>query len=67
MCAGLETLKKDTEQAEDLSDISASAKAYQSKVLADMEELRGYADAAEALLPEELLPYPTYGRLLFSI
>ena len=25
------------------------------------------ADAAEALIPDDILPYPTYGKLLFSI
>ncbi len=65
----LETLKADTLDAEKLSgsDSLASAKAYQTKVLSDMETLRSYADQAETLLPDALLPYPTYGKLLFSI
>jgi glutamine synthetase len=32
-----------------------------------MEEIRALADAAEALIPDELLPYPTYGKLLFQV
>ena len=32
-----------------------------------MEKLRVSADAAEALIPDSILPYPTYGKLLFSI
>ncbi|MDO4305901.1 MAG: glutamine synthetase III [Eubacteriales bacterium] len=67
MIAGLATLKEDTAKAEGCEDILASAKAYQSTVLADMEALRKSADEAEALLPESVLPYPTYGKLLFSI
>ena len=67
MTAGLETLKEDTAKAEACEDLLESAKAYQSTVLTDMETLRKSADEAEALLPESVLPYPTYGKLLFSI
>lgn len=67
ICAGLEQLKADTENAESISDILESAKEYQSKVLADMEDLRTYTDKAETLVPDSFLPYPTYGKLLFSI
>ena len=67
MMDGLTALKADTEKAEACEDILASAKTYQTSVLADMETLRASADEAEALLPEALLPYPTYGKLLFSI
>ena len=28
-----------------------------------MEELRKSADEAETLIPDDLLPYPTYGKL----
>lgn len=67
MVAGLATLKEDTAKAEKCGDLLESAKAYQSVVLSDMETLRKSADEAEALLPESVLPYPTYGKLLFSI
>lgn len=67
MLSGLETLKADTAAALAIEDMQESANAYQSKVLADMAELRKAADEAEALIPEALLPYPTYGKLLFSI
>lgn len=67
MASGLASLKEDTVKAESCEDILASAKAYESTVLADMETLRKSADEAEALLPESILPYPTYGKLLFSI
>ena len=40
---------------------------YQSKVLTDMDEVRKYADEAEALIPEKYLSYPTYGEMLFSL
>ncbi len=65
--AGLEKLRTDTASAQAAEDILTGAQAYQSVVLADMEDLRKYVDEAEMLLPDELLPYPTYGKLLFSI
>ena len=69
MTADLEKLKTDTAMAEYETDkdLLKSAKLYQSVVLADMEEVRESADAAEALIPDSILPYPTYGKLLFSI
>lgn len=67
MTAGLDALKRDTDTAEGCTDILSSAKTYESIVLSDMENLRKSADEAEAMLPENILPYPTYGRLLFSI
>ncbi|HJB16773.1 MAG TPA: glutamine synthetase III [Candidatus Blautia excrementipullorum] len=67
MTKDLETLKDDTAKAESCGDLLEKAKAYQKVVLADMEKLRESADAAEVLIPESILPYPTYGTLLFSI
>ena len=67
MASGVEKLKADTATALATEDPLENAKAYQSVVLEDMEELRKAADAAEVLIPDALLPYPTYGKLLFSI
>ena len=68
MTKDLETLKADTAKALAASDdVLACAKAYQENVLSAMETLRKSADEAEALIPDELLPYPTYDELLFSI
>ncbi len=69
MTKDLETLKKDTAIAEYETgkDLLKSAKLYQSVVLSDMEKVRASADAAEVLIPDSILPYPTYGKLLFSI
>lgn len=64
---GLETLKADTAKALATEDPLANAKAYQTVVLSDMDELRKSVDAAETLIPDALLPYPTYDRLLFSV
>ncbi len=68
MAKDLETLKADIAKALASSDdVLACSKAYQETVLEDMETLRKSADEAEALIPDELLPYPTYDELLFSI
>ena len=68
MAKDLETLKADAAKALASSDdVLACSKAYQETVLEDMEVLRKSADEAEALIPDELLPYPTYDELLFSI
>ena len=69
MTKDLETLKADTAMAEYEvdKDLLKSAKLYQSVVLTDMEKVRVSAHAAEALIPDSILPYPTYGKLLFSI
>ena len=69
MVKDLERLKEHTAKAEYEvdKDLLKSAKLYQSVVLTDMEKVRVSADAAEALIPDSILPYPTYGKLLFSI
>ena len=64
---GLETLKADTAKALATEDPLTNAKAYQTVVLSDMDELRKSVDAAETLIPDALLPYPTYDKLLFSV
>ena len=60
-------LEKDTAAAEAPEDLLERASLYQSRVLADMEELRSVVDEAEKLIPDEFLPYPTYGKILFSL
>ena len=67
MTKGLEKLKVDTAKAKATEDVLENAKLYQTEVLEDMEELRRSADEAETLIPDDLLPYPTYGKLLFYI
>ena len=63
----LEKLVADTQKAEGLSEVSVQATFYHDVVKADMEELRGVADAAEELIPDEMLPYPTYEKMLFYV
>ena len=63
----LTKLFDDTKKAEGMSEALETASYYQQTVLADMDELRKYADKAEALIPEKYLSYPTYGQMLFSL
>ena len=63
----LTKLHEDTRTAEDKVEPLDIAKYYQETILADMDELRKYADQAEALIPDKYLSYPTYGQMLFSL
>ena len=65
--AAADGLSSLTAQAEDMDDMLKKASFYQSAVLPKMEEVRGYADEAEAMIPDAYLCYPTYDKLLFSI
>jgi len=61
------TLKVDTDKAEAMTDQLEMAKAYHDVVLADMVALREVADAMEALIPSDVLPYPSYADMLFYV
>ncbi len=60
-------LVKDTAEAEQKTDALECAEFYYKTILTDMDALRAPVDEAEALIPEEYLPYPTYDDLLFSL
>ena len=60
-------LEEDTATAENMSDSLEAAKFYHDTVLADMDELRKVADKAEEYIPDDILPYPNYEKLLFYI
>ena len=63
----LKKLYEDTKKAEGMEDLLGQARFYQETILKDMDELRKYADEAEAVIPDEYLSYPTYGQMLFSL
>lgn len=65
--AQLEKLEKDTAAAEQVEDILQCARMYHDKVLQDMDDLRAVVDSIEALIPDQYVPYPTYGEMLFSL
>lgn len=62
-----ERLKEDTLKANSYEDILSCSKAFETTVLTDMARVRKAVDEAETLLPESLLPYPAYDKLLFSV
>ena len=62
-----EKLAADTKKAEAMADALEQAKFYHDTVMADMEEVRSYADAAEPFIPDGYLPYPTYEDMLFYV
>ncbi|MCR4732538.1 MAG: glutamine synthetase III [Lachnospiraceae bacterium] len=63
----LAKLTEDTAKAEAMDDELAKATSYYETILSDMDVLRASVDAAESLIPEKYLSYPTYGQLLFSL
>ncbi len=63
----LDVLEADTKKAEAIEDTLAQAAFYQETILAEMETLRGWTDQAEAIIPDQYLPYPTYEQMLFSL
>ena len=63
----VEKLEKDLAETQKITDSLALATAYHDTILADMDALRAPVDAAEEMIPEIYLPYPTYSKLLFSL
>ena len=51
----------------DHEDIISTSEAVRDDVLPKMEALRALVDEAEMLSPEESWPFPSYGKLLFSV
>ena len=64
---GIRELAAKTTIAEGITDPKEQAEYFHDVILANMSQIRTSVDAAEALIPEHLLPYPTYDKLLFSV
>ena len=62
-----EKLEADTLTAESMTDVLETAKFYHETILPDMDTLRAAADEAETYLPDDMLPYPSYDELLFTV
>ena len=54
-------------KASTIEDMQKAADFCHTQILSKMEEMRLTVNAAEALIPDSILPYPTYGQLLFSL
>ena len=63
----VEQLEKALQDLAGFEDIIATSEAVRDDVLPKMEELRKYVDEAEMLSPESCWPFPSYGKLLFSV
>ena len=50
-----------------IDDIVEQANFVRDEILPQMDVLREYADAAEAVVDAEIWPLPTYGELLFGV
>ncbi len=60
-------LEKAVADAPQSEDVLTVAKYYRNTVFALMEETRKPADRIETLVGSKYWPYPTYGKLLFSV
>ncbi len=65
--AETETLAEELTASYSIADFQELADFCHGKILASLDEIRVSADQAEALIPDSLLPYPTYDTLLFSV
>lgn len=61
------TLGEAQSAAEGITDGMEQVIYFHETVLSQMSALRKDVDEAEALIPDEYLPYPTYEKLLFSV
>ncbi|MBR6382200.1 MAG: glutamine synthetase type III, partial [Lachnospiraceae bacterium] len=63
----VEDLEEALRSLKECSDITATSAAVRDEVLPKMEALRKYVDEAEMLSSEKCWPFPSYGKLLFSV
>lgn len=62
-----ENLEKDIEGYDKTADNYTKALYCKDKLLADMEEVRKYADDMELILSKKFSPFPTYEDILYSV
>ncbi len=60
-------LEKALEDLGGFEDIIKTSEAIRDDVIPKMEHLRKHVDEAEMLMPESCWPFPSYGKLLFSV
>ena len=63
----VEDLEGALEELKGYTDIIKTSEAVRDDVLPKMEALRKYVDEAEMLTSETCWPFPSYGKLLFSV
>ena len=62
-----EDLEKALEDLKQYNDIVQTAEVIRDDVIPKMEHLRKHVDEAEMLASEKCWPFPSYGKLLFSV
>ena len=67
MSASAGVLERLADHLNHIDDIVEQANFVRDEILPQMDVLREYADAAEAVVDAELWPLPTYGELLFGV
>ena len=67
MSANAGVLERLADHLGHIDDIVEQANFVRDEILPQMDVLREYADAAEAVVDAELWPLPTYGELLFGV
>ena len=55
------------EDLKGMENILKTAEMIRDMVIPRMEHLRKHVDEAEMLMPEKSWPFPSYGKLLFSV
>ncbi len=63
----IDALDKAVVGAKDIEGVAETAMYYKESVLAAMQELRAVADEMESNMSAKLWPYPSYGKMLFSV
>ncbi len=63
----VEDLEKALEELKECDDVVKTSEAIRDDVIPKMEHLRKHVDEAEMLTSEESWPFPSYGKLLFSV
>ncbi len=67
MYKGLKKLDEDLQKTKDIEDVTELGNFYKDAILADMREIRATADAMETIADAKAWPYPSYGKMLFSV
>ena len=63
----LDALNEKIRTAEGTADSLEAGHYYHDVILSEMETIRQLVNNAEELIPEEILPYPTYDAILFYV
>ena len=63
----VQCLEEALEDIKGYSDVITTSKAVRDNLIPKMEDLRKYVDEAEMLTSEKYWPFPSYGKLLFSV